>query len=130
MPITSAYRSLLVSLSLVSLALALEADSARVQSVSTKVFCNCGCGDVLAECSHTQCRMKAALKQEIAAAIFQGNSDEEILDELGTRHGNAILVTPKFRGFNTLLWLVPLTVTLVVLGTTLLRRRPTRGVSG
>jgi len=32
-----------------SLALALNGDSDRLKSLSEKLYCNCGCGDILAE---------------------------------------------------------------------------------
>ena len=68
--------TLLSVVMLASLALALDGDSARMQSLTTKVFCNCGCGEVLAQCSHLECKTRVPLKQEIASAVLQGKSDE------------------------------------------------------
>jgi hypothetical protein len=50
--------TLLSVVMLASLALALDGDSARMQSLTTKVFCNCGCGEVLAQCSHLECKTR------------------------------------------------------------------------
>lgn len=82
-------------------------ESAREKSVSSKIFCNCGCGDILAECSHVQCQRRSALKQEIAAAVHNRKTDDEILNGMTARYGSTILVVPAFRGFNMLLWMVP-----------------------
>jgi cytochrome c-type biogenesis protein CcmH len=92
----------------VSLALALDADSHRVESLAAKLRCNCGCGDILKECSHTKCETKGSLKHELADAIQQGQTDEQILELMGTRHGATILLMPPFKGFNTTLWIVPI----------------------
>ena len=100
--------SLLTGAILVSLALATDADSHRVESLAAKLRCICGCQDILAECSHAKCETKRSLKNELADAILQGQTNEQILDLMGTRHGATILLTPAFRGFNTLLWIVPI----------------------
>ena len=58
------HRKFLLMVALVSLSFALDDTSARLKSVSQKLFCNCGCGEVLAECSHLECKNKTTLKQE------------------------------------------------------------------
>ena len=82
-------------------------DSPRAKTIASKVHCDCGCGDILAECSHVQCPRRTALKHEIATAVGTGINDDQILDELATHHGSTILAVPAFRGFNSLLWIVP-----------------------
>ena len=104
-------RSILLAVVMLA-SLALAGDSDRVESLATKLRCNCGCGDVLAECSHTKCTTKVSLKQELADATQHGQTDEQILELVGTRHGATILLTPAFRGFNTLLWIVPIALSL------------------
>jgi cytochrome c-type biogenesis protein CcmH/NrfF len=93
---------------LVPLALAFDSDAPRVRSLAAKMRCNCGCGDVLAECSHAECKTRDPLKQEIATALQQGKSDEQVLEGMGARYGATILLTPPFRGFDMLLWIVPI----------------------
>lgn len=93
-----------------------DGDARRLQTLATKMLCNCGCGEVLAECSHKECTTKVGLRQEIAAKLQQGETDEQILDDMGARHGAAILLTPTFKGFNTLLWIVPIVLSLVGVG--------------
>ncbi len=102
--------SLRLSLSvmiLMSLALASDADTARVSGLTKRVFCNCGCNEVLAECSHIECQNRVPLKREIAAAVRMGESDDLILEGMRAKYGSAILVVPGFQGFNALLWIVP-----------------------
>ena len=57
-------------------------DASRLHSLTTKVFCNCGCREILAECSHPECTAKSPMKQEIAFAVQNGRMDDEILSNL------------------------------------------------
>jgi len=98
-------------------------DSARVKALSGKLLCNCGCREQLAECSHKQCERKPGLQREIAAAINQGKSDDQILEMLAKEHGDGILLAPRFHGFNTLLWLVPVVGAFAAVGFTLAAQR-------
>jgi cytochrome c-type biogenesis protein CcmH/NrfF len=115
-------RSFLIVLVLASIALALDGDPVRERSLTKRVFCNCGCREVLAECSHAECNARTPLKREIASAILQGKSDDRILNDLGMKYGSTILVVPGFRGFNTLLWIVPIAAALIA-GVSLVWRR-------
>jgi cytochrome c-type biogenesis protein CcmH/NrfF len=90
-------------------------DASRLHSLTTKVFCNCGCREILSECSHPECITKVPMKQEIASAVQSGRTDDEILVNLEKKYGAAILVVPSFQGFNVLLWIVPLAAGLIAL---------------
>jgi cytochrome c-type biogenesis protein CcmH/NrfF len=115
-------RSFLTVVVLASVALALGGDSVREQSLTKKVFCSCGCREVLAECSHAECNTREPLKREIASAVREGKSDGRILDDLGRKYGAAILVVPAFRGFDALLWIVPIAAALIALAVFVWRR--------
>jgi cytochrome c-type biogenesis protein CcmH len=111
---------------LATLAFSADRDPSREKTLWAKVYCGCGCGEVLAECSHVECKRKSALKQEIGAAIRDNKSDEAILDAMAAKYGSTILVVPAFRGFNTLLWIVPVGVAVLGLGGLILSRRRER----
>ncbi len=112
----NARKALFAFLILASTHLVAEPDAGRVHSLAQKVKCDCGCGDVLAECAHAECTRRPLLKREISDAVLHGNSDEQVLQQLVTAHGAAVLVTPMFRGFDMLLWIVPLLLGISVLG--------------
>jgi len=112
--------SLLAVATLVCLALA--TDSPRVESLAAKLHCSCGCGDLLKECSHSKCETRGSLKHELVDAIQQGTTDEQILELMSARHGAAILLTPPFKGFNRMLWIVPITLSLLAFAFVLLGR--------
>jgi len=108
---------------LVPLALALDGDARHIRSLAAKMLCNCGCGDVLSECSHAECKARGPLKQEIAADIQEGKTDEQVLEAMGARHGTTILLTPPFRGFDMLLWIVPIAGSVIAVAIFAWRRR-------
>lgn len=115
-------RCLVTVVVLASIALAWAGDSVREQSLTKRIFCNCGCREVLSECSHVECNARTPLKREIASAILQGKSDDRILGDLGTKYGAAILVVPAFRGFDALLWIVPIAAAAIALVVFIWRR--------
>jgi len=47
-------KALFAFLLLASAHLIADADAGRVHSLAQKVKCDCGCGDVLAECAHAE----------------------------------------------------------------------------
>ena len=117
-------RGILTVVVLASIALGWDGDSIRLQSLTKKVFCSCSCREVLAECSHVECKPRVALKGEIASAVLQGKSDDRILDDLGMKYGATILVVPAFRGFDALLWIVPIAAAFIALVVFVWRRWP------
>src|SRR4051812_43980533 len=88
----------LLLLTLATACVALESDSTRAKSLSGKVLCDCGCREVLGDCSHKECQRKLLMRQEIEAALTRGRSDNQILQQIAAAHGNDILVTPLFHG--------------------------------
>ena len=116
-------RTVLALITLVPLMLSAGDDSSRLHSLATKVFCSCGCREILSECSHPECTAKVPLKQEITFAVQSGKTDSEILANLEKKYGADILLVPSFRGFNVLLWIVPLAVGVTALAIFVWRRR-------
>ena len=114
--------SVLTLMAVASLALASDVDPGRLRGVATKMFCNCGCTEILNECSHRECNRKDALKKEIAAAVLEGKSDDEILDAMGSKYGATILTVPSFRGFNMMLWIVPVGAAVIAVVAMIWRR--------
>lgn len=101
-------------------AIASNDTSTRVESIAAKMYCNCGCGQMLSECSHVQCNRKAALKQEIADGIARGENDGVILDQMGAKYGATILAAPPFRGVNIVLWIFPPALAVIAVGVMML----------
>jgi cytochrome c-type biogenesis protein CcmH len=74
------------------------------------------------------------IKAQIRMLVAQGKGDNEILDSFVAQYGEKILASPRARGFNAIVYVLPLLVFLVAAGavTVLLirwRRRPVSEVS-
>jgi cytochrome c-type biogenesis protein CcmH/NrfF len=103
-------------------------DSPRLRALTEKLMCNCGCGEHLGDCSHKQCERKPVLRQEISAAIKQGKTDDQIVNMLADKYGSDILLAPRFRGFDTLLWIVPVVGAFLAVGFTVAMQKRRVGV--
>lgn len=126
----SAHRlgALLIAIAVCSVAA--DDNSKRVESIATKIYCNCGCSEMLSECAHVQCKRKVVLKQEIADAMLKGDSDSVVLERLGAKYGATILAIPPFRGFNVLLWLWPFAIVAITLAFILERWKKSKTSQG
>lgn len=106
------------------------APALTTQEVEEALTCQCGCGLTVHSCNHLQCGFAIPAKQEIAQAVSEGKSREEILSSFVTRYGEKVLSAPTTSGFNLVAWLTPFLAVLagaVVVGIVSLRwarRRP------
>ncbi len=116
-------RIILIATLLVSIGATAGDEAARVHTLATKVFCNCGCSEILAECSHPDCKTRVPLKEKISSLVQSGKTDDEVLGEMEKQYGATILVVPSFRGFNILLWAVPVGAGIVAVAILMWRRR-------
>jgi cytochrome c-type biogenesis protein CcmH len=105
----------LVVLALLSLAvlaaimpMALRAQqSDRAEHLSGKLMCMCGCGQVLNECNHIDCPLRAGMFKQLEADVARGESDDLILQDFVQEYGEAVLSEPPAKGFNLIAWIFP-----------------------
>jgi cytochrome c-type biogenesis protein CcmH/NrfF len=95
--------------------------SARIAHLESLVRCP-ACHDLsVAESNATSA---IAVRNEIAAAVKAGRSDNQILTSLEDSYGTSILLSPPTSGLGVLLWLVPsLGLVLLVASAVRLTRR-------
>ena len=81
-------------------------------------MCVCGCGQVLLECNHVGCpdshRMIGELSDQLAGPNGSG-ADSLILNWFVAKYGATVLAAPIRGGFDTVAWIIPLS--LFVFGT-------------
>jgi cytochrome c-type biogenesis protein CcmH/NrfF len=81
-----------------------SSQAARIAHLETLVRCP-ACHDLsVAESNATSA---IAVRNEIAAAVKSGKSDNDILTSLENSYGTSILLSPPTSGLGVLLWLVP-----------------------
>lgn len=98
--------------------------SSRVNNLSHRMMCTCGCAELLGECNHVGCPASGPMLEELRAAIGAGSSDQEILASFAAKYGATVLAAPTTHGFDLVGWIAPFAVfAAALLGTILLVRR-------
>ncbi len=98
---------ILISLVFLSVTPAL-ADGDSVSDISKELMCQCGCGLVLANCTHTDCPVGGVMTALVEQELAQGASQEQILELFVGQYGEQVLATLPKSGFNLMAWLLPL----------------------
>jgi cytochrome c-type biogenesis protein CcmH len=99
-------------------------DNSRLNNLSHRMMCQCGCAQLLGECDHLGCPSRDPEMAELRAAIAAGKSDQQIFDQFTAKYGAVVLAAPTMHGFNLVAWIAPFAVLAAgFLGTFLLVRR-------
>lgn len=104
-------------------------NDARFQSLGHKLMCMCGCNQVLLECNHVGCPVSPGMRDELAANVDRGDSDDLVLQAFVQKYGPTVLLAPTQEGFNRVAWIMPYLALFVGLATVVLvvrswRNRP------
>ena len=96
----------------------------RVNNLSHRLMCQCGCAQLLGECDHMGCPSREPEMAELKAAIASGMSDKDIFAAFSAKYGAVVLAAPTTHGFDLVAWIAPFAVfAAALLGTILLVRR-------
>ena len=96
----------------------------RVNNLSHRLMCQCGCAQLLGECDHMGCPSREPEMAELKAAIASGMSDKDIFAAFSAKYGAVVLAAPTTHGFDLVAWIAPFAVfAAAMLGTILLVRR-------
>ena len=106
--VSSFEKKLAAALLLILLALPLTgAGPDRFNTLGHRMMCSCGCGQVLLECNHVGCPRSDGMRNELAAGIQRGDSDDLVLQSFVQKYGATILAAPTTTGFNRVAWVMP-----------------------
>ncbi len=75
--------------------------------VTDKLVCQCGCNYPLRACPHQDCGFSIPMQQKIRAALTSGLSEQQVIDQVVSQYGLALLAAPPARGFNLTAWIMP-----------------------
>ena len=93
----------------------------RIDNLSHRLMCQCGCAQLLGECDHVGCPDRDKELAKLSAAIDAGASDQQILDSFVAEYGAVVLAAPTTHGFDLVAWIAPFAVfAAALLGTILL----------
>lgn len=107
-----------VLLAAMALALTMSAHAQqtdRVKRLGAKLFCACGCTQVLTACNHIGCTTSTAMLKELDERIARGDSDDLILQSFVQEYGEKVLTEPPNKGFNRMAVIAPIAAPIVAL---------------
>lgn len=81
--------------------------SDRAKTVGHRLFCMCGCKQILVECNHVGCPMSSGMLKKLDAEVSSGKSDDLILQSFVQQFGAEVVAEPPAKGFNWLAWIMP-----------------------
>jgi cytochrome c-type biogenesis protein CcmH/NrfF len=85
-------------------------ESQRFDRLGHALMCQCGCGQIMAECNHVGCSSSAQMRKELQAAMDRGDSDEKVLAGFVEKYGPTVLSAPTNKGFDLVAWLMPVVI--------------------
>jgi cytochrome c-type biogenesis protein CcmH len=92
----------------------------RAHALSLRLNCMCGgCEDTVGTCNHSggafagPCATAKAMLKEIDQRVARGESDDLILQDFVQEYGPSVLVSPPAKGFNWLVWVMPVLLPLL-----------------
>lgn len=112
---------ILIVLALAAVILPVSALAVTSSEIEAELMCDCGCGDVLVNCT---CERSEEMRAIITGMINDGQSRTQILATFVSQFGEVILSSPPRKGFNLVAYSVPLAGLLVgsVVAVSLARR--------
>lgn len=98
-------------------------DAARFTNLGHRMMCVCGCSQILLECNHVGCSYSDHMRNELAASIERGDSDDLTLQGFVQKYGTTVIAAPASTGFGRVAWIMPFLALVVgITGTALLVR--------
>lgn len=85
----------------------------RAKALGAQLKCVCSCNQVLTACNHVGCTYSHAMLKELDDRVARGDSDSLILQSFVQEYGPQVLTDPPRKGFNWLVWILPIAAPLV-----------------
>ena len=95
----------------------------RLNDLSHRLMCQCGCSQLLGECDHVGCPDRDKELGDLSALIATGSSDQQVMDQFVAKYGATVLAAPTTKGFDLVAWIAPFAVFAAALLGTLLHLR-------
>lgn len=97
--------------------------SSRIDKISHRLMCQCGCAQLLGECDHVGCPDRDKELADLTMAVSGGATDQQVMDSFVAKYGATVLAAPTKHGFDLVAWIAPFAVFgAALLGTILLVR--------
>ena len=115
--------ALILASALLLMAAADDPGGKRFDKLGHGMMCQCGCGQIMAECNHVGCSSSTAMLKELRAAMDRGEDDKTILAGFVAKYGPTVLSAPTGKGFDLVAWIMPVVIFIAgILGVALVVR--------
>ncbi|MDE3110893.1 MAG: cytochrome c-type biogenesis protein CcmH [Acidobacteriota bacterium] len=119
-PAAGVFIALLILLSVVPARAITPVQAERGHAISLRLKCMCGgCEDTVGTCNHSggafagPCATAKSMLKEIDQRVARGESDDLILQDFVQEYGPTVLVSPPAKGFDWLVWAMPIILPLL-----------------
>ncbi len=102
--------ALILASALLLMAAADDPGGKRFDKLGHAVMCQCGCGQIMAECNHVGCSSSDKMRKELRAAMDRGEDDKTILAGFVAKYGPTVLSAPTGKGFDLVAWIMPVVI--------------------
>jgi cytochrome c-type biogenesis protein CcmH len=82
----------------------------RARAVGQKLFCVCGCGQILISCNHVGCPYSHGMIKELDDRVARNESEDLTIQGFVQEYGPNVLAEPPAKGFNWAAWAMPVLV--------------------
>lgn len=104
------WRSLVLATAILAIPAAVRSSQVdpTEDQVQQRLWCPCGCNQVLGTCNHIGCASAPPMRAEVGELLDQGLDPEEVLARFEDKYGPTILTAPSTDGwFDLSAWLMP-----------------------
>jgi cytochrome c-type biogenesis protein CcmH len=84
------------------------APQTTAKAIEGGLTCQCGCQQTVSACNHEGCESKAQMQAMAEKEVASGKDSPAILQDFVLRYGTQVLATPPPRGFNLMVWILPI----------------------
>lgn len=90
--------------------------SDRAKRIGDRLWCMCGCNQILTQCNHVGCSMSTAMLKKLDALVERGDADDLIIQAFVQEHGPQVQSQPPAKGLALMGYLLPGVALLAGLG--------------
>lgn len=91
-----------------------DVNDPRFRDIGNRMMCMCGCRQVLLQCNHVGCSYSDRMRNELAAGVARGDTEDSIFAAFAQKYGPLVRNAPDTKGFNLVAWLMPVAVLFLV----------------
>ena len=105
---TSGASRLATILLLIALALPVfSQSSSRAKSIGGRLWCMCGCNQILTQCNHVGCSTSTTMLKKLDGLVERGDSDDLIIQAFIQEYGTQVQSQPPAQGFALMSYALP-----------------------